>query len=75
MFFSVCSLCGKRLNGPSKYLIVKDEADKYEKFHSVRWNICDNCHQDLVDKNKKVRERLENEGKYDDGEVSVLEFF
>lgn len=73
--YQVCSLCGSVLTGPHKYILLKDESDKYQEYHSKRYELCENCTQDIYDKAEEVEESLNNvmAGAGNPNSVSVLE--
>lgn len=70
--YQVCSLCGTALTGQHKYILLKDENDIYEKYHSKRFELCESCVKEIYDKAEKIEEALKKNLSLDDKTVGVM---
>lgn len=70
--YQVCSLCGTALTGLHKYILLKDENDKYEKYHSKRFEICEKCVQEIYDKAEVVEEAMKKNLSLDGSDTTVM---
>lgn len=53
-----CDLCGTALPRTEYLYDIVDTRDRYKRYHHKHWNICDECHEELVARRKKVIETI-----------------
>lgn len=54
MKMRVCDLCGKRLEREEMHYEIRDFRDIHRDFHCIHWSVCDDCHEELMERHKKV---------------------
>lgn len=55
-----CDLCGTALPRTEYLYEIVDTRDRYKRYHRKYWNVCDECHEELEARRKKVLDELIN---------------
>lgn len=69
-----CDLCGTSMPCSEYVYKITDSRDRYCKYHSRHWNVCDVCHDELMDRRKEVLENIKDSIDSDNGCQGMIEF-
>lgn len=73
-----CDLCGTILHRTQFLYDIVDTRDRYKRYHHKYWNVCDECHNELVQRREEVIEKIKNQIENENGNCqcdhSMIEF-